>query len=105
MLTSASLAAVIALRAWWNWRTVAVLTTPSLAWYGYEHREAFGTQTCWLGAAARAAATNAVVATWVVLAPGAAVGAVGVPVRAGDASGALAARAVVVALKHQTAWQ
>jgi hypothetical protein len=35
-----------------------------------------------------AAATKAVVASWVVLVPGAAVGAVGTPVKAGDAKGA-----------------
>ena len=42
-----------------------------------------------------AVATNAVVAICVVLVPLAAVGAVGVPVNAGDAKGALAARSVV----------
>ena len=36
-------------------------------------------------AAATAAVTKAVVASWVVLVPGAAVGAVGVPVNAGEA--------------------
>ena len=37
--------------------------------------------------------TKAVVATWVVFVPGLAVGAVGAPVRAGDASGAFSASA------------
>jgi hypothetical protein len=37
-----------------------------------------------------AVTTNAVVANWVVLVPGLAVGAVGVPVKAGDARGAYA---------------
>ena len=41
---------------------------------------------------ARAAATKAVVAIWVVLVPAAAVGARGTPVRVGEASGALALR-------------
>lgn len=43
-------------------------------------------------AAAATVATNAVVAIWVVFVPAAAVGAVGVPVKAGDARFALAAR-------------
>src|SRR5262245_10323401 len=39
--------------------------------------------------------TNAVVASWVVLVPAAAVGAVGVPVNAGEANGALLAKSVM----------
>ena len=42
-----------------------------------------------------AAATNAVVASWMVAVPGSAVGAVGAPVNAGESSAALAARSAV----------
>ena len=49
------------------------------------------------------AITNAVVAIWVVLVPSAAVGAVGVPVRAGEARGALRASEAAVALRAKAA--
>jgi hypothetical protein len=42
----------------------------------------------WVAAAGTAAVTKAVVASWVVFVPAVAVGAVGVPVRAGEAKGA-----------------
>jgi hypothetical protein len=51
----------------------------------------------WCGIPNRAACTNAVEATWVVFVATAAVGAAGVPVNVGEASGALSASAVVVA--------
>jgi hypothetical protein len=49
--------------------------------------------------AATAVVTNAVVANWVVLVPAVAVGAAGVPVKVGDANGALVPTSVLIALK------
>ena len=68
--------------------TVCVPESDALA--GEEVKDAGG------GIADTAASTNAVVASWVVLVPGAAVGAAGTPVNVGEASGAYVEAAVAM---------
>jgi hypothetical protein len=62
-------------------------TAPVTGWFRAVPNVALGMTTLFPDALA-AAVTNAVVATWVVLVPAVAVGAVGIPVNAGDANGA-----------------